>query len=311
MVRECKIKKLTQHDVVWARDIDSNKTAEHHPAQFISYVSGRLRMKIKWISNDQIITVPRDNILLSLPKRSRPRVITATTSVAASAHTKKRSSNSQSQQRKKQKQKSNNKNNKDMEYKYVRTIKRIRMRSNRPYLPYAPILEDSFVKFAAQFEALVQWGNKDSIPHPVQTWEPLENVGNNGVSAMDMLFVQYCQLPIEYISFYKYLYFPQSLYINITQKLDEYLRGNRRVSENLDSVTKPGIAMIEYDIGYGDTKELIDLNAEKFCDVNDDTEGESTHNKDISLLKVGNVINLYWPAAKEWVECEIISLCNK
>jgi len=194
MVRECKIKKLKQHDVVWARDIDSNKTAEHHPAQFISYVSGRLSMKIKWISNDQIITVPRDNILLSLPKRSRPRVITATTSVAASAHTKKRSSNSQSHQRKKQKQKSNNKNNKDMEYKYVHTIKRIRLRSNRPYLPYAPILEDSFVKFAAQFEALVQWGNKDSIPHPVQTWEPLENVGNNGVSAMDMLFVQYCQL---------------------------------------------------------------------------------------------------------------------
>ena len=71
--------------------------------------------------------------------------------------------------------------------------------------------------------------------------------------------------------------------------------------------------MIEYDIGYGDTKELIDLNVEKFCDVNDDTEGESTHNynKDISLLKVGDVINLYWPAAKEWVECEIISLCNK
>ena len=191
MVRECKIKKLKQHDVVWARDIHSNETAEHHPAQFISYVSGRLRMRIKWISNDQIITVPRDNILLSLPKRSRPRVITATTSVAASAHTKKRSSNSQ--QRKKQKQKSNNKNNKD--YKYVRTIKRIRMRSNaRPYLPYAPILEDSFVKFAAQFEALVQWGNKDSIPHPVQTWESLENVGNNGVSAMEMLFMQYCQL---------------------------------------------------------------------------------------------------------------------
>ena len=191
MVRKCK---LTQHDIVWARDIDTHVDAEHHAAHFISYV-GRSKMEIKWMSNDQVITVPRDNILLSLPKRSCPRVITATTSVAASAHTKKRSSNSQiSQQRKKQKQKSNNKNNKDMEYEYVRTIKRIRMRSNRPYLPYAQILEDSFVKFAAQLEALVQWENKDFIPHPVQTWEPLENVGNNGVSAMDMLFMQYCQL---------------------------------------------------------------------------------------------------------------------
>ena len=210
MVRECKIKKLTQHDVVWARDIDSNEKAEHHAAQFISYVGG-LKMKIKWISNDQIITVPRDNILLSLPKRSRPRVITATTSVTASAHTKKRSSNSQSQQRKKQKQKSNNKNNKDMEYEYVRTIKRIRMRSNRPYLPYAPILEDSFVKFAAQMEALVEWENIDFIPHPVKTWEPLENVGNNGVSAsaMDMLFMQHCQLN----TFYKYTFIFHNLYI--------------------------------------------------------------------------------------------------
>ena len=299
MVRKCK---LTQHDIVWARDIDTHVDAEHHAAHFISYV-GRSKMEIKWMSNDQVITVPRDNILLSLPKRSCPRVITATTSVAASAHTKKRSSNSQiSQQRKKQKQKSNNKNNKDMEYEYVRTIKRIRMRSNRPYLPYAQILEDSFVKFAAQSEALVQWENKDFIPHPVQTWEPLENVGNNGVSAMDMLFMQYCQLN----TFYKYLYFPQSLYINITQKLDEHLRGNRRISENLDSVIKPGIARIGYDIGYGDTKEWIDLNVEKFCDVNDDTEGESTHNKDIRLLEVGDIINLYWPAAKEWFECEII-----
>jgi len=306
MVRKCKIKKLTQHDVVWARDIDSHEKAEHHAAQFISYV-GTLKMKIKWISNDQIITVPRANILLSLPKRSRPRVITATTSVASSAHTKKRSSNSQSQQRKKQKKKSNNNNNKDMEYEYVRTIKRIRMRSNRPYLPYAPILEDSFVKFSCQMEALVEWENKDFIPHPVQTWEPLDNVGNNGVSAMDMLFMQHCQLN----TFYKYLYFLQSLHINITQKLDEYLRGNRRVSENLDSVIKPGIVRIEYDIGYGNTKEWIDLNVEKFCDVNDDTEGESTHNKDISSLKEGDIINLYWPAAKEWFECEIISLCNK
>ena len=84
------------------------------------------------------------------------------------------------------------------------------------------------------------------------------------------------------------------------------MRGNRRISENLDSAIKPGIARIEYDIGYGNTKEWIDLTVEKFCDVNDDTEKESTHNKDIKLLKVGDTINLYWPAAKEWFECVII-----